>query len=80
MYKKDIAFWKEILEKYFVKSHRIIVRGTPSIKKQEDLAAEEKERIQSRKETLGEEGLKKKALELLNAKIDCEVNILKHST
>lgn len=63
------------MEKYFIKSHKVIVRGIPSIKKQEELAAEEKKRVQERKRTLGEEGLKKKAVELLNAKVECEVKL-----
>jgi Zn-dependent M16 (insulinase) family peptidase len=75
LHEKQLIFWKEILEKYFIKSHKVIVRGMPSIKKQEELAAEEKERVQERKRTLGEEGLKKKAVELLNAKVECEVKL-----
>jgi len=72
---EGITFWKGILEKYFINSNRVIVRGIPSIKKQEELANEEKERVQERRKTLGEEGLKKKAVELLNAKVECEVRI-----
>lgn len=67
-------FWKDILEKYFINGPRVVVRGIPSIKKQEELAAEEKKRIQDRKEAMGEDGLKQKAFELLNAKKECEVN------
>uniref|UniRef100_A0A2S2PA73 Presequence protease, mitochondrial n=1 Tax=Schizaphis graminum TaxID=13262 RepID=A0A2S2PA73_SCHGA len=69
---EEIIFWKGILEKYFINGNRVIVRGIPSIKKQEELANEEKERVQERQKTLGEEGLKKKAVELLNAKVECE--------
>lgn len=65
-----------MLNKYFVNGNRVVVRGVPSIKKQEELAAEEKKRVQERKDTLGEEGLKRKAVELLNAKVECEVIIL----
>lgn len=50
----------------------------PSIKKQDELAAEEENRVQKRKDALGEEGLKQKAFELLSAKIECEVNIFKY--
>lgn len=49
----------------------------PSIKKREQLADEEKKRVQERKESFGEDGLKKKAVELLNAKIECEVCVFK---
>ncbi|XP_025203253.1 uncharacterized protein C05D11.1-like isoform X2 [Melanaphis sacchari] len=69
---EDIMFWKEILKKYLINGNRVIIRGIPSIKKQEELANEEKERVQERQRTLGEEGLKKKAVELLNAKVECE--------
>lgn len=73
--KEEITYWKEILQKYFINSHKVIVRGMPSIKKQEELAAEEKDRVQERKIKLGDDGLKKKAIELLNAKVESEVNI-----
>jgi len=72
---EELTFWKEILKKYLINSNRVIVRGTPSIKKQKELAKEEKERVQERIKTLGEDGLKKKAIELLNAKVECEVRI-----
>lgn len=76
LYNEDLAFWKEILDKYFISSHRVIVRGMPSIKKQEELADEEKKRIEERKISLREIGLKTKAFELLTAKIECEVPVL----
>lgn len=76
MHNEEIKFWTGILEKYFINSHRVIFRGMPSIKKQEELAAEEKKRVQNRKDTLGEDGLKKKAIELLQAKQECEVNYI----
>jgi len=72
---EEITFWKGILKKYLINDNRVIVRGIPSIKKQEELASEEKERVQERQKTLGEDGLKKKAVELLNAKVECEVRI-----
>lgn len=73
LYNENLTFWKGILKKYFINGHRVVVKGMPSIKKQEELAAEEKERVQKRKNILGEDGLKKKAIELLNAKVECEV-------
>lgn len=76
LHKEKITFWKELLNKYLINGNRVVVRGLPSIKKQEELAAEEKERVQGRKNTFGVEGLKKKAVELLNAKVECEVNII----
>lgn len=80
LHKEEITFWKEMLMTYFINSHKVIVRGMPSIKKQEELAAEEKDRVQKRKDTLGNDGLKKKAMELLNAKVQCEVNTLVYLT
>jgi len=72
---EEITFWKGILQKYLINNNRVIVRGIPSIKKQEELANEEKERVQERQKILGKDGLKKKAVELLNAKVECEVRI-----
>jgi len=77
---KEIMFWKEILKKYFINCNRVIVRGIPSIERQEELANQEKERVQERHTTLGKEGLKEKAVELLNAKVECEVRIIKYLT
>jgi len=78
LHNEEIMFWKGILEKYLINGNRVIVRGIPSIKKQEELANEEKERVQERQKLLGEEGLKKKAVELLNAKVECEVRAVKY--
>ncbi|XP_050435416.1 uncharacterized protein C05D11.1-like isoform X2 [Adelges cooleyi] len=72
LYKEDILFWIEILETYFIDNKRVVARGSPSNKRRNDLAAEEHNRIAQRKAMLGEEGLKTKAIELLNAKNECE--------
>lgn len=77
LHNEDITFWRRILEKYFINGHKVIVRGIPSIEKQKELASEEEERVQERIKILGKEGLKKKAIELLNAKVECEVNKMK---
>lgn len=77
MFNKELPFWRGILEKYFINGHKVIVRGIPSIEKQKELAEEEEARVQERIKTLGEEGLKKKAIELLNAKVECEVKFIK---
>ncbi|VVC45099.1 Peptidase M16, C-terminal,Metalloenzyme, LuxS/M16 peptidase-like,Peptidase M16, N-terminal [Cinara cedri] len=69
---KEITFWKNILQKYFIDGPKIVVEGMPSVIKQKELAKEENDRKESRIKILGEEGLKQKALELLNAKIECE--------
>lgn len=73
---KEITFWKDILQKYFIDGPKVAVIGMPSIVKQQELAIEESDRKEERIKTLREEGLKQKALELLNAKVECEVIIL----
>lgn len=78
LHNEEVLFWKGILQKYIINNHRVIVRGMPSMKKQEELASEEENRVQERKKTWGEVGLKKKAIELLNAKVECEVKIIKY--
>lgn len=76
LHNEELTFWRGILGKYFINSQKIIVRGIPSIEKQKELADEEEKRIQERIKTLGEEGLKKKAIELLNAKVESEVKFI----
>ncbi|XP_050536248.1 uncharacterized protein C05D11.1-like [Daktulosphaira vitifoliae] len=70
--KEDISFWKEILTDYFINNHNVVVRGIPSIKKRDELANEEIQRVSQRKKELGDEGLKLKAIELQNAKTESE--------
>ncbi|XP_050535492.1 uncharacterized protein C05D11.1-like isoform X7 [Daktulosphaira vitifoliae] len=69
---EDILFWKNILRDYLLNDHKVIVRGIPSIKKHNELANEEIQRVSQRKNDLGDDGLKLKANELLNAKTECE--------
>ncbi|XP_050536250.1 uncharacterized protein C05D11.1-like isoform X2 [Daktulosphaira vitifoliae] len=70
--KEDISFWKEILTDYFINNHKVVVKGIPSIKKKDELANEEIQRVSQRKKELGDEGLKLKAIELQKAKTDSE--------
>ncbi|XP_050536252.1 uncharacterized protein C05D11.1-like [Daktulosphaira vitifoliae] len=70
--REDISFWKEILIDYFLNNHKIVVRGVPSIKKKHELANEEIQRVSKRKNDLGDDGLKIKAIELQKAKTECE--------
>ncbi|XP_050536251.1 uncharacterized protein C05D11.1-like [Daktulosphaira vitifoliae] len=72
--REDISFWKEILNDYFLNNHKIVVRGVPSIKKKHELANEEIQRVSKRKNDLGDDGLKIKAIELQKAKTECEKN------
>ncbi|XP_050528273.1 uncharacterized protein C05D11.1-like [Daktulosphaira vitifoliae] len=69
---EDISFWKQILNDYFISNHKVVVRGIPSIKRQQDLANEEVQRVSQRKKDLGDDGLKLKSIKLLNAKTECE--------
>ncbi|XP_050540397.1 uncharacterized protein C05D11.1-like [Daktulosphaira vitifoliae] len=69
---EDILFWKNILRDYLLNDHKVIVRGIPSIKKHNELANEEIQRVSQRKKDLGDDGLKLKANELLNAIKECE--------
>ncbi|XP_050539361.1 uncharacterized protein LOC126904394 [Daktulosphaira vitifoliae] len=72
---EDILFWKNILRDYLLNDHKVIVRGIPSIKKHNELANEEIQRVSQRKKDLGDDGLKLKANELLNAIKECELLI-----
>lgn len=76
LYNEDLAFWKKMLDKYLISGHRVIIRGKPSIKKLQILLKEKEDRIQKRRALLGEEGLKRKAVELFKAKLEYEVNVL----
>ncbi|XP_050537014.1 uncharacterized protein C05D11.1-like isoform X2 [Daktulosphaira vitifoliae] len=69
---EDIVFWKNILRDYLLNDYKVIVKGIPSIQKQHELANEEIQRVLQRKKDLGDDGLKLKAIELLNAKTECE--------
>lgn len=65
--KNDIDFWVTLLRKYFIDNNNIVVRAYPSISEKEELAKLETERLENRKNELGEEGLKQKGIELQNA-------------
>ncbi|XP_050535489.1 uncharacterized protein C05D11.1-like isoform X4 [Daktulosphaira vitifoliae] len=70
--REDILYWKNILRDYLLNDYKVIVKGIPSIQKQHELANEEIRRVLQRKKDLGDDGLKLKAIELLNAKTECE--------
>ncbi|XP_050537012.1 uncharacterized protein LOC126903090 isoform X2 [Daktulosphaira vitifoliae] len=70
--REDILYWKNILRDYLLNDYKVIVKGIPSIQKQHELANEEIQRVLQRKKDLGDDGLKLKAIELLNAKTECE--------
>jgi len=53
-----------LLRKYFVDNKSATVRTIPSIAEKEKLAKEEADRLESRRQELGEDGLATKAKEL----------------
>lgn len=62
--KNPMDFWINLLRKYFVDNHSITIRAVPSISEKQRLAKEEAERIEKRKQELGEDGLAQKGKEL----------------
>ncbi|KAI0734519.1 Metalloenzyme, LuxS/M16 peptidase-like protein [Fomitopsis betulina] len=60
--------WTDLLRKYYVDPHRVIVQGRPSAAMAERLKGDEQARIAAQKEKLGSEGLAKAAQELDAAK------------
>lgn len=68
-------FWKNLMKTYFINTHRVEVVGIPSIDVLQQQIAEEGITIRERRELLGEEGLKQKVVELLNASKECQVYV-----
>ncbi|KAF7347762.1 hypothetical protein MVEN_01533700 [Mycena venus] len=62
--------WTDLLQKYYIDSHSVVVRGKPSASLAKKLAADEKARIAAQVERLGPEGLKKAEKELEEAKAE----------
>ena len=54
------SFWTDLISDLMIKSPRVVVMGIPSIELQEKMRKEEEERIQKQRDSLGEEGLRKK--------------------
>lgn len=55
---KSCQYWADMLCKYFLEGHSVVVRGVPSMAEAARLEEEEKKRVEARKAELGEEGLK----------------------
>lgn len=67
MAKEPKSYWLSLLKNYFVDNKLIALEAYPSIEEQQRLASEEKQRIEEQIKRLGEQGLKKKELELEKA-------------
>ena len=60
--------WRDFLVKYFVENPHVSILGVPSTKLSESITADEAARVKKQQDDLGEEGLKKLAKELEEAK------------
>jgi len=54
------SFWIELLKRFLIGQHRILVKGVPSKRLEEQMKQDEKQRIKTQKESIGEAGLKVK--------------------
>ncbi|KAJ8679467.1 hypothetical protein QAD02_015254 [Eretmocerus hayati] len=64
---KPVAYWVDLLRKYFIDAPSAIVKAIPSVSKQQELEESEKRRIFEQRRRLGTEGLKRKEQELLES-------------
>ncbi|KAJ6503445.1 Metalloenzyme, LuxS/M16 peptidase-like protein [Mycena vitilis] len=62
--------WTDLLQKYYIDSHSVVVRGKPSASLAKKLESDEKARTAAQVEQLGAEGLKKAEQELEEAKAE----------
>ncbi|KAH7100191.1 Metalloenzyme, LuxS/M16 peptidase-like protein [Auriculariales sp. MPI-PUGE-AT-0066] len=62
--------WKDLIKRYLIDAHRIVVCAKPSSALQERIESEENTRVAAQVERLGPEGLKRLAEELEAAKAD----------
>lgn len=61
------SYWVELLTKYMLTGHTVVIRAYPSIEEQKRMAKEEADRVAAQRERLGADGLEKKRVDLLNA-------------
>lgn len=62
--------WRDFLKKWISDAHHVSILGTPSAKLSEKLKKEEVARVKEQQERFGEEGLKKLAKKLADAKAE----------
>jgi Zn-dependent M16 (insulinase) family peptidase len=62
--------WRDYLSKWFADAHHVSILGVPSKELSKKLKTDEKARVKAQKEKLGEEGLKKLAEKLDQAKAE----------
>jgi len=67
--------WRNYTKKWLVDAHHVSILGVPSAKLAKKLEADEKARVKAQKERLGEEGLKKLAQKLEEAKAENDKEI-----
>lgn len=61
------SYWRDLLNKYLIGGHCIIIRGYPSVAEQKRMAEAEADRLTEQRKKLGKEGLERKKQELLQA-------------
>lgn len=61
------AYWVDLLKRYLLDGHSVVIRAYPSVEEQKRMAKEEADRIAAQREQLGSAGLEQKRAELLNA-------------
>lgn len=67
MAKEPKSYWLSLLKQYFIDNKLLALEAYPSVEEQQRLASEEKQRIEEQIKNLGEDGLKRKDLELEKA-------------
>ncbi|KAJ7293661.1 Metalloenzyme, LuxS/M16 peptidase-like protein [Mycena rebaudengoi] len=62
--------WTDLIQKYYIDQHSVVIRGKPSAALAEKLEADEKARVTAQVERLGPEGLAKAKKDLQEAKAE----------
>lgn len=70
---KPVKYWIDLLKKYLIEAPSAVIKGIPSIAKEQENLKIERERIQEQVKQLGPEGLKRKEEELIKAIEENEV-------